>query len=191
MDHSHAPKLIAFTGWKGCGKSSAAKALWPTHVKVSFADPLRTMLIASGICTVAQMVDPVSKETPIEWLDDVTPRFILQTLGTEWGRDTICKEIWVRLGERTIQNRLGNGIGVVVDDVRFKEEAEVIKRLGGIVVQITREGIDRTSGHSSENPLDPKYIDRIIHHPAELAEHVCQERIRDLVYSFNGNPPQL
>lgn len=191
MDKSHAPKLVAFTGWKGCGKSTAAKALWPNYVRVSFADPLRAMLLASGICTVSQMVDPVDKEKPIEWLGGVTPRKMLQTLGTEWGRNIIHKEIWMRLGVRAIENKLKNGVGVVVDDVRYPQEAEAILKLGGVIVQITREGVYRTSDHSSEDPLAPRFIARVVHQTSNTTEYVFQERVRDLIYSLGGNPPEV
>lgn len=58
---------------------------------------------------------------------------------------------------------------IVCDDVRFDNEAEAIKSLGGIIIKLEskkseerNEAKDGISGHVSENGLDLKHVDYII-----------------------------
>lgn len=80
----------------------------------------------------------------------VTVRHLLRTLGTEWGRDCIHPEVWVHCWKERIQ-----GLSrVVVEDVRFPNEAELVRSLGGTMVRIIRPGTTTEHAHSSEGGLD-------------------------------------
>jgi len=123
-------------GTKGSGKSTVAKRLTIRHeyVRIPFAKPLKDMLRAAGLTD--EQLDGSLKETPCALLRGRTPRHAMQTLGTEWGRNTIHPELWtmlwlnaVRRAERTL---------VVADDVRFENEATAIRSLGGILVRVVR-----------------------------------------------------
>ena len=150
-----APRVIGFAGRKGSGKSTAARAL-KDHAELSvhllnFADPLKRML---RVFLTAEQTDGDHKEQPIDWLDGVTPRRLMQTLGTEWGRDTVHTDFWIKLWEREAVDLLGwAGTVVVVADVRFPNELAAIRRLGGKVIWIDRSAAisDR---HVSERLLD-------------------------------------
>jgi hypothetical protein len=104
--------------------------------QVSFADPLRAMLQALGIPHHV-LTNPSLKETSLGPLyGNRTPRYLLQTLGTEWGRELVSPELWLGLVESSIERNLTGGRSVVIDDVRFDNEADLIRKLGGIVVRI-------------------------------------------------------
>ena len=80
----------------------------------------------------------------------VTVRHLLRTLGTEWGRECIHPNVWLHCWQMRIQ-----GVEhVVVDDVRFPNEAERVKRLGGVMVRVERPGAYTEHQHSSEGSLD-------------------------------------
>lgn len=51
---------------------------------------------------------------------------------------------------------LEQGGAVVVDDVRFPEEAQMIEQLGGVMVLVLRPGggSETFAGHASEGALD-------------------------------------
>ena len=62
-----------------------------------FAAPLKAMFAALGIAPAPRDDPRVWRETPHPLLCGRTPRQALQTLGTEWGRDCIGDDVWVRL----------------------------------------------------------------------------------------------
>lgn len=62
-----------------------------------------------------------------------SPRQLLQTLGTEWGR-AIDPDIWAKATLREAQKYEK----VVISDVRFLNEVDLINEAGGEVVKITR-----------------------------------------------------
>lgn len=105
----------------------------------------------------AEEVKEYVKQKEWDWLDDVeptseilTPRLVLQLLGTEGGRDVIHPNIWVNatLGD------LKEDDHIIVTDVRFPNEVEGIKRKGGKVIKIIRPSVVSTSTHPSETSLN-------------------------------------
>lgn len=78
-----------------------------------------------------------------------TPRYLMQMIGTEWGRNLIDPDIWVKAWLRKVEAIAGP---VVVDDCRFPNEEAAIRSIGGTLVRITRPGQPtiKTSSHESE-----------------------------------------
>ena len=149
------PRIIGLAGRKGSGKTTAARAL-ADHAAtlvapLNFADPLKRML---RVFLTAEQTDGDQKEQPIDWLDGVTPRRLMQTLGTEWGRDTVHPDFWIRLWERQAADLLSwpNAV-VVVADVRFPNEVAAVRRLGGKVIWIDR-AVAAADQHVSERQLE-------------------------------------
>ena len=111
-----------------------------------------------------------AKEAPLDWLD-VTPRRLMQTLGTEWGRELIHPELWVWLWERRAREHLRRSAAhiLVVADVRFPNELAVVRRLGGKVAWVDRPGLER-GGLASEHSLRVGDCDGYIANFGGLAE---------------------
>lgn len=144
------PPVIALTGLAGSGKSTASKYLVEKHgyQLVKFAGPLKDMLRAIGLSEA--QIEGNLKEEPCEWLQGATPRHAMQTLGTQWGRDCIGAGLWTELWVRRVQLILAAGGRVVVDDCRFPNEADGVRKLGGVVWRlIGRGGI--AGSHESES----------------------------------------
>ena len=111
----------------------------------SFADPIRAMLVPLGI----DMSDPywqANKEAIIPALG-ASPRRLMQTLGTEWGRQLINPDFWLILAKQVLINY---GPGMVVADVRFENEAEWVRSQGGRVIHIERPSAVAVEAHASE-----------------------------------------
>lgn len=89
----------------------------------------------------------------------VTPRHILQTLGTEWGRQCIHPNLWLFCWEAQVKRLLAEGHNVVVDDCRFPNEAALIRQYGGQMWLITRPGVERPTHHASEGGLSDIHFD--------------------------------
>lgn len=167
------PQVLAFTGKAGAGKSTAANWILRNHpkaMKMSFAQPLKKMayeLIRQSIPkawphTPSDYLDGALKEEPIPFLSDKSGRELMQSLGTEWGRDIVHKDFWVTIASGKLERMLGAPpnstdtlqIKAVYDDVRFQNEVDMIRGYGGIVVHIERPLLktasDTTTNHASE-----------------------------------------
>jgi hypothetical protein len=153
--------IIGFTGAMGCGKSFAAKHLVDCHEYVvhKMAGPLKAMLRAAGLDD--RHIEGELKETPCHILAGRTPRYAMQTLGTEWGRDVMHPDLWVRLWKNSLPP-----CNVTCDDVRYANEAAMIRSLGGVVVEIRREGVGTHGAHASER-FDGIVADRVIYNPGD------------------------
>jgi len=156
-------KLIALNGAKTVGKSTIANALAALSddvVIVSFATPIRAMLQAMG---VDQHNLNVAKEEPIEGLGK-SARQLLCSLGTEWGRQMANEDVWLWAMQQQIQKLIDGAANpedlvVVIDDCRFANEAKWVRKVGGDIVRLTRDGITYSGDHSSEQPLPDDLID--------------------------------
>jgi len=158
--------IIGLTGLAGSGKSEVAQVLRElgNFRRVPFAGPLKDMLAAVGF-THAQLWGD-EKATPIPDLGGVTPRHVMQTLGTEWGRGCVHPDIGITLWRRRAEGFGGN---IVVDDVRFPNEVEAVKALGGVVWRVERPGVE-AMGHESEVHIPHLAVDGVIRNKAGLYE---------------------
>ena len=164
--------VIGITGHKGSGKDTAAEGLVAqgfTHIKL--ADALKAMLRKLLACQgadaemIRRMIDGDLKEAPTPLLEGRTPRHAMQTLGTEWGRDRIGRDLWANAALARCENLPGD---VVISDVRFPNEAEAIRAvMGGRIWRIVREGCDG-DGHPSETAMAGIEADRTIRNDAPL-----------------------
>lgn len=166
--------LFGFSGPSGVGKTTAADYLITRRAfeRVRFAGPLKAMVRAliRPYGDADEWVDGVLKETVHPILGQ-TPRHVMQTLGTEWGRQCMGADFWCDLA----RSELSRGGDIVIDDVRFQNEVDLIRELGGTVVQIRPKVMThRTAVHASEKGCD---FDRFIyndgtvdqlHHSLEL-----------------------
>ena len=139
----------------GCGKTTAAGVLQGQGFQpISFAAPLRSMVFSllldlgynSG---EAHALLHTRKEELLPQLG-VSTRHLLRTLGTEWGRSCVHPSLWLQ----SFQSRLAGLDLVVVDDVRFANEAQLILQLGGELWQLRRPGHERPAEHASDGDLD-------------------------------------
>ena len=83
------------------------------------------------------------RETPCEyWSKELgrptTPRWVLQVVGTECFRDTIHPDIWISALKRDMLSHKGD---IVITDVRFPNEMQAIRDLGGKIVVVERGGV--------------------------------------------------
>ncbi len=148
-------KIIGIIGLAGSGKTIVAKHLAENYgyTRTRFAEPLKKML-KHGIGLTDEEVDGRLKEEPMERFNGMTPRYMMQTLGTEWGRRWLYGNIWVDAW-RDLTTKIDGP--VAVDDVRFPNEAEAVHELGGVLWRVHRPGVE------------------IIQHPSELAMQGIKE----------------
>ena len=146
-------RLIALCGLKGSGKSSAASVLAEAlpAARVRFAGPLKDMLRTLGLND--EEIEGSLKEEPSPKLCGQTPRHAMVTLGTEWGRQMIGEDIWVEAWKRAVRPHLERGVDILTEDLRFPNEYEAVRSLGGIVVRVTRPGLVPGDHESEQHAL--------------------------------------
>jgi hypothetical protein len=161
--------LIGLHGPAGAGKDSVAAVIKADHIRrgercraTAFAERLYLAVSAITGLSPAVLRHREAKEKVIPWLGK-SPRQLLQSLGTEWGRTLVHPDIWVRATLEDARPWLARGISVVITDVRFDNEAEAIRQAGGRVLRITRPNASCLAGdtaqHPSEAGISPHLID--------------------------------
>lgn len=93
---------------------------------------------------------------------DLTIRKALQVIGTEFGREFLKDSLWIDLAEATISDELSINRDAIVDDCRFNNEALLIHKLKGKVIEIQRPSITGAGNHKSEAGIDRCLVDKII-----------------------------
>jgi len=94
-----------------------------------------------------------------------TPRKMMQTLGTEWGRG-IDEEIWIKAKKAEITLHAATWEVILIPDIRFDNEAD----LCDVVVQVVRPHHESDVGeHSSEDGVSPHLIDITVSNDGDLA----------------------
>lgn len=182
-------KLIGLTGKARAGKDTTAQFIgaWAAEQgwsweRVAFADPLKRSA-AAALGAPGDAIEACNQLKQDGWFvtvegpslrgdvtvakQRITGREFLQRYGTEAHRDIFGPEFWVEATERRLGRMAGAVNIAVVTDVRFPNEAEMIRRHEGEVWQVVREeNPDALSGgleaHASEAGVPERLIDRVI-----------------------------
>lgn len=155
--------LIGLAGHIGSGKSAAA-AMIPGAHHLQWADPIYRGLAAMLDVPEDVLRDRDTKETPIDVGGlRIVPRDCARTLGTEWGRECVDSDIWVRLTLHRIERlrAMTNREVFAICGARFPNEAAAIREHGGEVWWIERPGL-AVGGHKSDRSLTAEECDRVI-----------------------------
>lgn len=141
-----AKAYIGLTGPAGCGKDTAAAILAEYgYTPYAFAKPLKEMLATVGLHEPASRED---KEKPLKGFN-FSYRDAAQKLGTEWAR-ALDQNFWLQVAEL----RIADLEAVVFTDIRFENEAALLRSKGGKLLHILGRSTalqGATAKHSSEN----------------------------------------
>lgn len=158
------PIFIGFTGYKQSGKDTSAALLFrqlphrdDTHyIPESFAGGVYAKVAEAFAVTVKHLKEV--KTSPLV-------RHCLQWAGTEDGRDVHGDDVWID----ALQKRVSDTIVakkrnlVFITDVRFKNEAEFVKLMGGSIIKVERKGLVNKDTHRSEIDIDHISQDWTLH----------------------------
>ncbi|WP_109512564.1 deoxynucleotide monophosphate kinase [Pseudomonas ovata] len=165
--------LIGLTGHARTGKTTSADHLASEHgfQTYAFATPLKEGIAAMFGLNVEDL-EGEDKEQLIPWVGR-SPRQLMQLLGTEWGRDMISASIWVDIAEQNL-DALAElepyAPGFVISDVRFENEADFIRKRGGLIVHMTRNDAPDVNAHISELGVAVHPHDLVINNDGELTD---------------------
>lgn len=156
-------KIIGLAGHIGAGKTLAA-AMVPEATAIQWADPIYRGLAALLDVPEEILRDRANKESAVAVAGiDVVPRHLTRTLGTEWGRELIHPDLWVRLTVARIA-----AIAAATDcqtfaicGTRFLNEMAAIRENAGEVWWIDRPGTE-PGPHASDRVIVRENCDRVI-----------------------------
>lgn len=195
MPRNRTGYLVGLTGYAGSGKDTAAAGLIAAGwTRQAFADPVRAMALAIDPIIAASLggsgdlythkgrlhLSTIVRDFGWDEAKGIPEvRRFLQRLGTDAVRVHLGEDAWVRAFDRA-RNR---SVDTVAPDVRFPNEAEHVRRMGGLVIRIDRPGVGPVNGHASED-IDAIDADATVVNdgtPAELQQRVAI--LVDLHYS--------
>lgn len=128
--------IIGLSGKKRCGKDHAAELAAEEYgfVNASFATPIKTISKETFNLSHEQLHGNLKETEDPFW--GLSPRTIMQRVGTEFAREVFDKDVWVDNFKQRVQS--SDEDRVIVSDVRFPNEAYAIQSLGGMVIRIRR-----------------------------------------------------
>lgn len=160
--------IIGLIGKAGSGKSTVAKYLSMAHgfARRPMAYRLKAMINALGVNDNILYGNVEDKEIPLPELNGQTARYAMQTLGTEWGRDIMGKSFWLDLWMRDVAFLPR----IVCDDVRFENEADAIRKIGGYLIKIERSGsgLEGTGSKHASEMIDGLKPDEILQNDSSI-----------------------
>lgn len=146
--------VIGFTGLAGSGKSTACQMVEEALEDVKRIN-FKTALIAEIKLTfplfLVMLADKYDES--VDWLFENKPpefRAFMQNYGTELRRGP-NPEYWTDKWKVAVL--MNKEYHIVADDVRFLNEAQAVKEVGGVIIRIERTDLVNTSTHQSETEM--------------------------------------
>lgn len=160
------PLVIGLAGRAYAGKTTIGNHLAAVYgfQRLAFADALKHMLIEAGMCTWDECYKDKTEKS----------RWLLQKVGTEIFRKQVHADFWVQQTAKCVKQLVDAGKSVVLDDIRFPNEAKLVHAyLGrGALIKVERYNTDGTpyrnsdmaegNEHDSERLVDSLNVDYII-----------------------------
>lgn len=168
---------IGFAGAMGVGKDTCSEILknlllYETSVELKqpiFVEQLAFADSLKGIC-----VDYLG----LSWDDcytqegkqkfnptwGMTNREILQKVGTDAMRNGFHPDVWCKITDLKIKEILSKNYFYIISDIRFSNEAEIVKQNNGAVIEVVRNKtvVSGITDHVSEQKIDPSLVDIVV-----------------------------
>lgn len=186
--------IIAFTGKKESGKTTASNYV------------LKVLLNAKIVSFKSSLIDEIKQNFPqllaeifniyknsieglkvVEDLFTIKPplmRTLLQNYGTEVRRGDDA-DYWVHKWVEKVGDSLKESL-ILVDDVRFKNESDTVKNLGGVLIRVVKlDAMISSDTHSSEHGMDmlvPDYTIEVKTGEHDKLEEELSSILKELKY---------
>lgn len=168
--------IIGLSGYAGSGKDEVAKILVSDYGyrRVAFADKVRAVLYdLDPIVMIDAYNRPITVQDLVndEGWDDAKKnkevRALLQKVGLSI-RNHIGENTWVQQAMKTMLDDPKLNLKYVITDVRFLNEADMIRANGGQIWRIKRPNVQAVNNHISETELDGYKVDQIFSNNGSL-----------------------
>lgn len=171
--------IIAFSGEKGAGKSTTARELGEQHhlEVTAFGNRVKDVVEVAFDIERRWLERPHKKEqVHPDW--GITSRRMMQQVGQAF-RERFGRDFWIRRHEKHLRDRglIEANRPVIVDDVRYPNEAEWVRDVGGVVVGVDRPGHGGVDDHESERLVRDRWGEIV---DAEITNDPGNVRRREL-----------
>jgi dephospho-CoA kinase len=182
------PLIIGLVGKIGSGKTTVSNYLESKYQysEYSFAGPIKLIGSAFGFEDY-QLNGTQTQKLEVNKYWGISARHFLQKFGTDICRDILPNVIpdmqlgesgspWINLFEIHVNKLIKKNcnVKIIISDVRFADEANAIKKMGGHLIRINMNAknkiIDNTTTHSSEVDIDNIIVDDDIYNNETLDE---------------------
>lgn len=166
--------IIGLSGYAGCGKDRAYKYIRefdPEAERFAFADQLKSEVANGWGCTS-------------DYIDENKDRYFRVIL-QQWGqlrRELDGEDYWIKKVDWEIN--WSRPEVAVITDVRHLNEVEYVRSKGGVMVRISRPGIEAVNGHISESALDGVRCDYHILNDGTTAD--LREKVKAMLIDLAG-----
>lgn len=182
--------LIGISGKKTSGKTTCAeiiKELFPNKtIIINFGDAVKESLKVIFDFSDSELYGDDKEKVNEFW--NITPREVMQFYATDLMRNqmlikfnNIGTNLWVKCVEKKINKLLDKDIIVIIADLRFMNEYEMIKRYNGITLRINRNNTEIYDKHQSEIELDNVKFDY------NISNNSTREDLKENVIKFIKN----
>ena len=165
--------IIGVSGYARSGKDTIAEVLTMNYgfKRLAFADNIRKAVkVLDPILENGKRVNEMVKEFGWE-VTKAQPemRRLLQVFGTEVGREMFGENFWVDQVFRQIEAE-DRDSNFIITDVRYPNEADLVRKKGGQIWRVSRSVIKPINGHSSEFAMDNYDFDRVITNDSDIKD---------------------
>jgi len=172
--------LVAFSGFKGSGKDTAAKVLIEEYgfTRIFFAEPI---LQALKVLNPIVWPDP-DKFGSVVRFKDVLDQFgwdkakqytevrrLGQVFGTEVGREFFSEDCWLQIMDKDYPDLSWENTRYVITDCRFENECQFVRDKGGSITWIYRSGTG-SDGHASESDVPFNYASTVLRNDTTIED---------------------
>jgi hypothetical protein len=154
--------------------------------KIGIAEPFTYIQSSKEIDLKENIFNDNIDQEILDELGSITPRYLCQTLGTEWGRELIHSNVWILLWKFKVKTLMQEKRCICVDDCRFVNEFDSIKQLGGQIWNVSRPDHKVNSSiisHASEGNLDAHSFDVYIKNDGSITD--LYKQVDRAINSFN------
>jgi|ETNmetMinimDraft_8_1059916.scaffolds.fasta_scaffold13216_3 hypothetical protein len=174
--------LIGITGYKRSGKDTAGEYFIERgYIKYAFAGPLKKACQEIFMFTDEQTEGKDKEKYDDRW--NISARKVFQRFGTEIFRENLAdfypemekikENFWTYRFKIWYENQLeiNKDVKIVVTDVRFDNEANIIKELGGIIIKVKRKNKKNLDQHKSETSIEKIKCDYLVKNDSNIENY--------------------
>ena len=161
--------IIGLSGYARSGKDTVAKTLIERYgyTRVAFADKIRDIvwdanpILKDNEFKVQGVVNAYGWDVAKTQFPEL--RRLLQAVGVA-ARDHLGDDVWISAAVKD----LDPDKDYVITDVRFQNEANIIKNMGGQIWRVVRPGVEAINSHISESEMDSYEVHQVIMNDGDL-----------------------